>query len=207
MSHLLKAYFRSSLGKGPARRLRAEEKLPAVLYGQGQKTVSITVCPKETAKVLLSPMRKNSVIDLELYDDSDKVLGKKLVMIKERQIHKTKRSLIHVDFVEIDKNKPVNVSVPVILNGKNEAIVQGGKLDHVLQKIKIACLPEAIPHNVEVDIGELGFGSTHASDIKLPEGVKLAEKPRVVLLTIKRPRGTAKEGEEAQAGKAAPAKK
>lgn len=206
MNHVLKAYYRSSIGKGSSRRLRVQEKLPGILYGHGHKTISVTVCPKETAKILRSPLRKNSVIALELYDDGDTKMSEKLVMIKERQIHKTKRSLIHVDFLEIDKDKPLTVLVPVILTGKNESILQGGKLDHVLQKIKVGCLPHLIPQSIEVDVGSLGFGSTHASDITLPHGLLLMEKPKVVLLTIKRPRGTAKEGEETQ-GKAAVAKK
>lgn len=193
--NVLKAYIRSSMGKGSCRRLRAAEQLPGVLYGLGQKTTPITVCPKETTKILRSPLRKNSVINFEIYDTNDKILFNKTVMVKERQINKTKRTLIHVDFVEIDRKKPVAVSIPIILTGKSEAVVQGGKLDHVLQKIRVNALPDKIPENISVDVSDLGFGSTYASDISLPEGLTLLEKSKVVLLTIKRPRG-AKETEE-----------
>lgn len=208
MSNLLKAYIRSSKGKGPSRRLRLENKLPGVLYGKGQTTLPIIVCPKETSKILRGPLKRNVIIDLEIYDEKDKKQSLKTVMIKERQIHKSKRSLIHVDFVEIDKNKPVNVSIPVILTGKSEAVVQGGKLEHVLQKIRLSAPFDKIPENISVDVSNLGFGSTHVSDISLLPGLKLLEKPKVVLLTIKRPRGATKEeeaeGQKAQA-QAAPA--
>jgi large subunit ribosomal protein L25 len=76
----------------------------------------------------------------------------------------------------------------------------------VLQKMRISCLPDAIPENIGVDISNLPFGSTHTKDLALPQGITLAEKPRVVVLTIKKPRGTAKEEAGAQAAPAAAGK-
>lgn len=201
MSYVLKATKRVLLGKGPARRLRMKEELPAVLYAQGQETLPLIIDPRETSKALRGPLRRNILINLEIAQDKK---PSRTVMVKERQIHPIRRDLIHVDFVEVDVNKPVTVSVPVTLSGKSEAVVQGGKLDHVLQKIKINCVPTLIPELIEVDISTLSFGSTHCQDIPLPQGIALAEKPRVVVLTIKKPRGAAKE-EETPAGKA-PAK-
>ncbi|MCA9507850.1 MAG: 50S ribosomal protein L25 [Myxococcales bacterium] len=196
----LKATKRVLLGKGPSRRLRMNQELPAVIYAKGQETLSITVDPRETTKALSGPLRRNVVINLEIADDSKK---NRVVMVKERQIHLLRRDLIHVDFVEVDLKKPVVVSVPIKLSGKSESVVLGGKLDHVLQRMKIMALPDAIPEFIDVDITKLSFGSTHCQDIKLPEGISLAEQPRVVILTIKKPRGAAKEEE----GAATPAKK
>lgn len=183
-TYSLSAKKRQKAGKGPSRRLRSNEELPAVVYAKGQETLPITVCPRATSKILLGTMRKNALISLEIEGDK-----KRNVMIKERQIHKTRRELIHVDFVEVDLKKPVMVSVPVALFGKSESVTMGGKLDHVLQKIRVSCLPTAVPKSVEVDISNLKFGSTHCKDIPLPKDVELKEKPRVVVLTIKKPRG------------------
>ncbi len=193
---------RLETGKGPSRRLRMNEELPAVLYARGQDAVHIVVSPRETTRILRGPLRRNAVIELSIEGDAKA----RPVMVRERQIHPTRRDLTHVDFVEIDLNKPVTVSVPVVLTGKSESVTLGGKLDHVLQKMRISCMPNNIPENIAVDITSLPFGSTHTKDLPLAEGIKLAEKPRVVVLTIKKPRGAAKEeaaGATPAAGKAA----
>lgn len=193
-SFQLKAKTRVEIGKGFARRLRMSEQLPAVVYAKGHKTMPITVCPRELTKILQGPLRRNVLIELSVEGDAKK----RTVMVKERQIHPIRRELTHVDFVEVDIKKPINAAVPVVLSGKSESVTQGGKLDHVLKKMRIRCLPTQVPETIEVDITDLSFGSTHAKDVPLPKGAELAEKPRVVVLTIKKPRGAAKE-EEASA--------
>jgi large subunit ribosomal protein L25 len=208
--NILVANKRTEVGKGPARRLRNNNEIPAVLSAKGQDAVHLAVCPRASTKILRGPLKRNAIIQLEIAGDSKK----RMVMVKERQVHITRRTLTHLDFVEIDLKKPVTVSVPVMLSGKSESVVLGGKLDHVLQKMRVSCLPGNIPEFIAVNVTDLPFGSTHTKDIALPEGIKLAEKPRVVILTIKKPRGAAKE-EEAQgaaaakpaAPKAPPAKK
>ena len=204
--NILEAKVRKELGKGPARRLRMNEELPAVVYKKGHESLPIIINPRITTKMLLGPYRRNVVINLAIEGDKQK---SRLVMVKERQIHPVRRNLTHVDFVEIDAKKPVVVSVPLKLSGKSEAVTLGSKLDHVLQKMKISCLASKIPEAIDVDISNLAFGSTHAKDIPLPAGIELAEKPRVVVLTIKKPRGAAKEEEtkEAAAKPAAKGKK
>lgn len=200
--NILSAKKREFLGKGPARRLRMNEELPAVVYSKGKDSIAIIISPRQTTKMLLGPFRRNIVINMEIEGDSQK---SRAVMVKERQIHPVRRVLTHIDFVEIDTKKPVMVSVPLRLTGKSEAVTQGGKLDHVLAKMKVSCLADKIPEYINIDISDLSFGSTHTKDVPLPEGITLAEKPRVVVLTIKKPRGAAKEEEAAKEGaKAAP---
>ena len=193
--HILSAKKRENLGKGPSRKLRLNDELPAVVYSRGKDSLSIIIDPRKTTKILKGPLRRNAVIKLDLEDN--KSIN---VMVKERQIHPTRRNLTHIDFVEVDLNKPVVVSVPVVLTGKSETVTLGGKLDHVLMKMKISCLPTQIPEVINADITDLPFGSTHAENITLPEGLKCAEKPRVVVLTIKKPRGASKDEEAAKEG-------
>jgi large subunit ribosomal protein L25 len=192
---ILVAKKRMKTGKGPSRRLRMQDELPAVLSSKGQDALPLIVSPKETTKILRGPLKRNAIINLAIEGEAKE----RTVMLKERQIHPTRRVLTHVDFVEVDLKKPVSISVPLTLSGKSESVVLGGKLDHVLQKLRISCLPANIPEFIDVDVTNLLFGSTHTKDINLPEGIKLAEKPRVVVLTIKRPRGATKE-EESQMG-------
>jgi large subunit ribosomal protein L25 len=188
----LVAELREKTGKGPSRRLRIKGGLPAALSAKKQEALHLVICPKETTKILHGPLKRNTIINLTIEGETKK----RVVMVKERQIHPTRRVLTHVDFVEVDLKKPVTVSVPIRLSGKSESVVLGGKLDHVLQKIRVSCLPSQIPEFINVDTTNLPFGSTHTKDIVLPEGIKLIEKPRVVVLTIKKPRGTAMEEEE-----------
>jgi large subunit ribosomal protein L25 len=204
MENFLAAQKRELLGKGPSRRLRMQEQLPAVVYSKGNESIPIIISPRQTTKMLLGPFRRNIVINLGIEGDSQK---SRSVMVKERQIHPVRRALTHVDFVEIDIKNPVTVAVPIRLSGKSESVTLGGKLDHVLTKIKVSCLPSKIPEYLNVDVTDLPFGSTHTKDVVLPEGITLAEKPRVVVLTIKKPRGAAKEEEASKdaAAKAAPA--
>lgn len=200
--NVLPAKIREKLGKGPARRLRMNDELPAVVYKKGKESLPIIVSPRITTKLLLGPFRRNVVINLQIEGDKEK---NRLVMVKERQIHPVRRSLSHVDFVEIDAKVPVTVAVPLKLIGKSESVTLGGKLDHVLTKMKVSCLAAKIPEYIDVDISNLPFGSTHTKEIALPAGIELAEKPRVVVLTIKKPRGAAKEEEAAKEGAAKPA--
>lgn len=193
----LVAKKREKLGKGPSRKLRLNDELPAVVYSKGKDALSIIIDPRKTTKILKGPLRRNTVIKLDLENKSLNV------MVKERQIHPTRRNLTHVDFVEVDLKEPVIVSVPVILSGKSETVTLGGKLDHVLMKMKISSLPDRIPESINVDITNLPFGSTHAENVSLPEGITNAEKPRVVVLTIKKPRGAAKEEEGKEGAKTA----
>jgi large subunit ribosomal protein L25 len=195
----LVAKKRVEIGKGPSRRLRINDEIPAVLSAKGQDAIHLALCPRSATKILRGPLKRNAIIHLAIEGDAKE----RIVMVKERQIHPTRRALSHLDFVEIDLKKPVTVSVPVQLSGKSESVVLGGKLDHVLQKMRVNCLPESIPEFIDVNVTNLPFGSTHTKDVALPSGLKLAEKPRVVVLTIKKPRGAAKE-EETQGG-AAPA--
>jgi len=201
----LVAKKRVEIGKGPSRRLRMNNDLPAILAakGKGAEAIPLTMCPKETTKAMRGPLKRNAIINLHIEGEGKS----RTVMVKDRQIHKTRRVLTHVDFVEVDLNKPVTVAVPVVLTGKSESVVLGGKLDHVLQKMRISCLPTGIPEHINIDVTNLPFGSTHTKDVALPQDIKLAEKPRVVVLTIKKPRGATKD-EEAQAeGGTAPAAK
>lgn len=188
--------LRDSLGKGPSRRYRVNKELPAVIYGKKQETIAITVSPKECTKALMGPLKRNVLLKLKVEGNKP---FEKLVMLKERQIHPVKRELIHLDFVEVDLKTPVQVMLPVILSGKSKSVTLGGKLEHVLQKMKVKCLPNAIPERIEIDITDLEFGSTHAENVALPQGVVNAEKAKVVVLTIKRPRGQKAEGEEGAA--------
>ena len=179
----LSGTIRDSHGKGPARRLRQLGQVPGVVYGKGSATQSIAVDPKDASKMLLSPLKRNVMIHLNLKDQDQKT-----VMVKDLQINPVRRNLTHIDFIEIDPKVPVKVLVPLHTFGKSEAVVSGGVLDQVHHMIPIKVLPAGIPAKLSLDITQLGFGSTPASALTLPKGVELALPAEEPIVTIKMPR-------------------
>lgn len=196
----LSGTFRDSTGKGASHRLRRAGLLPGIVYGQTKTALSVAVSPKETAKILLGPLRRNVMIHLNLEDK--KGVNTKTVMVRDLQIDPVRRNPIHIDFVEIDPTKPVSVPVPLSLTGKSKSVVAGGKIEQVHHTLRVKVLPAEIPEKIVIDVTDLEFGTTPASAVVLPKGVSLADAPSMAVLTIKIPR---EEKEEAPVAAAAPA--
>lgn len=187
------ANVRTAGGKGPARRLRASGRIPAVAYGKGREARSLVVSPEEVTGVLESELGVNSLIQLEV-EGKEKLN----VLLSEYQYHPVTRQLLHADFVEVDLEKPVQVKVPLELTGKPQGVVMGGKLRQVFREVPIRCVPAKIPSKVTHDITELQIEQhVSAADLKLPEGVEVRLPPKMTIATIaadRRAKG-AEEGE------------
>ncbi|MFO1464461.1 MAG: 50S ribosomal protein L25/general stress protein Ctc [bacterium] len=165
----LTANLRAKTGKGVARQLRAQGAIPAVLYGQGQEALPLSVNLRDFTKAMSSSSGTNALVDL-------KIEGKEQipVMVKEYQAHVIDRHFLHVDFLKIDLTKKVTVEVPIQLVGKAPGVKEGGILEHITRSLRVNCLPTAIPRALEVDVSNLNIGDNlHVHDVKLPEGVEL----------------------------------
>jgi large subunit ribosomal protein L25 len=187
----LKAQNRVASGKSEARRIRREGMVPAVAYGKGLPSMSIAVPPKEVAVILKSERGQNTVVELELED------RKILAMIREYVLHPVKRSLEHIDFIEVKLDKPVDVQVPLFTTGKPVGVTAGGVLRIVYRTVPVRCLPDRIPLKLEADVTHLELGM-HVStqELKLPEGVSVRLPPEQTLVAVVAPE---KEVEEAAA--------
>jgi large subunit ribosomal protein L25 len=161
---------RSDTGKGVARKLRAAGRIPAVLYGHGNASVSLSIQAKDLDTLLkTSHAGLNTLIDLE----GDSAVAGKVVLIKELQRHSVAGTLSHADFFEIDVTAKIHVSVPIKLEGTPEGVKLGGVLEHMMREIDLLCLPNAIPDSLEVDVSGMNQNeSLHVSDLTLPEGVE-----------------------------------
>lgn len=194
------ASLRTDSGKGPARRLRAQGKIPAVTYSKGRPAQHLTVSPEEVVAALKSEHGRNSVVSIEVEGGSAIT-----AMIGEYQYHPVSRELLHADFVEVSETETVDVKVPLVLTGKPKGVVMGGILRQVFREIPVRSVPRAIPVSLSHDISELDVeGHVAAQDLKLPEGVEVLLRPKQTLAAIARDR-RAKGEEEAEA--ATPAKK
>jgi large subunit ribosomal protein L25 len=191
----LQAQSRSAAGKGAARRVRHEGLVPSIAYGKGLPSTPIAVQPKAVANILRSELGKNTVIELQLGDRS------LVAMIRDFALHPLSRELVHVDFVEVKLDKPVDVEVPLIPTGKPVGVAKGGVLRVVHRLIPVRCLPNQIPVKVTADVTNLELGEHIATqDLALPAGVSVLLPPTQTLIAVVAPE---KEVEEAAPAAAA----
>jgi large subunit ribosomal protein L25 len=203
----LTAQARTNGGKGPARRLRLTGHIPGVIYGKDSTPLALSLDPLALRTALATPHKFNTVITFKIAGAADR-----LVLLKDYQHHPVTRKLLHADFQEVRLDKPVKVEIPVVLIGKAAGVVDGGLLSQVGRTVQIICLPGAIPVSIEVDVTPLKINqSLHESDMKLPEGIKLASMIDGTIAVVAAPEAEAAPvvaaavvAPAAAAGKAAP---
>jgi large subunit ribosomal protein L25 len=152
MDATLQVEKRETRGKNAARRLRAAGRIPAVVYGAEKgKATPISVDPKALSRILHSESGANTLIALHGLDG-----GETRVLVKEYQLDPINHRMLHADFYQIAMDKPLRLTVPVILKGEARGVKQqGGLVDFVHREIEIEVLPADIPEGIEVDISEL----------------------------------------------------
>ena len=151
MDATLQAEKRETRGKNEARRLRAKNRIPAVVYGTEKgKATEISVDPKVLSRILHSESGVNTLIGLDLDGQSTRVL------VKEYQLDPIGHKLLHADFYQVAMDKTLTLTVPIVLKGEARGVKQqGGIVDFVNREIEIEVLPGDIPEGIEVDISEL----------------------------------------------------
>jgi large subunit ribosomal protein L25 len=163
----VEASIRTEAGKASARRLRGQGRVPAIAYGKDLASVSLAISPKGLTDVLKSERGQNSVVELGI-DGGKKITA----LLREYVVHPVTREVLHVDFLEIKLDQPVDVEVPFVCKGKAAGVVLGGILRQVYRRLPIRCLPEQIPTVIEHDVTALNLGDhVKASDLGLPPGV------------------------------------
>ena len=155
-------------GSRAARRLRAEGKVPAVVYGLGKDTVEVTVDWRSLRQVLTTEAGLNALINLDVNGDTQ------LSIVKDLQRDPVRRAVVHVDFIRIDPKAEIEVEVPIVLEGEAEAVErESGTVAHVLFNLPIIAKPDAIPPQLTIDISHLEIGTAvRVGELELPEGVR-----------------------------------
>jgi len=195
----LNAEIRQDKGKGASRRLRRDNKVPAVLYGAGQDAVSLTL----QHNIMMQNLENEAFYSHILTVNVDGKVEK--AVLKDLQRHPFKPSLIHVDLQRIDENEKLRMHVPVHFMGEDVApgVKAGGVISHLANDVEISCLPKNLPEFIEADLSALNVDEAlHLSDLKLPEGVELialthGEGHDLSVASIHMPRGTSSDEEEA----------
>jgi large subunit ribosomal protein L25 len=164
---VLKVEQRKDRGKKLAAQLRQQGRIPAVCYGKEKQPLPISLDPDELLEILRGPRGLNSLIKLEGTEDD------RTVFVQDVQKHPVERNLLHIDFIHVDPNRPIERKVPVELVGKPEGVKLGGILQVTRREILVETLPATIPDKVEIDVESLLVGqSIHVEDITFAEGVK-----------------------------------
>src|SRR5262249_8201761 len=155
--------------KNAARRVRVEGKIPAVVYGAGKDSQSVTVDPRQVTRILHSETGHNTIFDLAMAGgEATKA------MIVDWQYEPIKGKLLHIDLKRIGMDKVLRVKVPIVLKGEAAGVKQdGGILEQILRELEIECLPGDIPNHIDADVTELVFGKVlRVSDLPHSEKLK-----------------------------------
>lgn len=162
----LDAEVRTDLGKGASRRLRHAKKVPAILYGEGKESISLTLEHKNVFRAQQEEAFYSHVLTLN-------VDGKPVeCLIKDMQRHPFKEIIMHLDFIRIDAKHALHTNVPIHFINEENVVKLGAIVAHHVTEVAISCLPKDLPEFIELDIADLEVGQTlHLSDIKLPKGV------------------------------------
>jgi len=174
---VLKGEERTKLGSRYSRRLRAEGKLPAVLYGHGEDPQSLAL---DAHEALIHIHRGEKVFKLEM-GGSDQV-----VLLRDLQFDYLGTNIVHADLSRVDLNEKIHAHTTIHLVGDAVGLKQAGAvMMHPVNEINIECTVANLPESVEVDVSNLeAHGTIHAKDLELPKGVSLLSDPEEVIAHI-----------------------
>lgn len=186
---------RTGKGKGPNRRLRADETVPGVFYTRSENIpVQVKEMPLRKA---FSQVGQSQLLAVQVGDGDAKPS-----IIKAIQFHPYKNRILHVDFYGVDLTKTLRVSVPVTVTGKSKGVAEGGVLELIRDHLEVECLPGDIPDKLTIDVTPLAIGqSVHVSEMPMPSGVKAVFEDNFAVVSVmtKVAETEAAEGEEAAA--------
>ncbi|MBA4601249.1 50S ribosomal protein L25 [Thermoactinomyces mirandus] len=188
MSNAITASKREQTGSLNA--LRRDGKIPAVLYGKGITPQLLTVRENEAQKGI----ELNSFIDLKVNGQTHRV------MVRDIQKDPIKSSLLHIDFLKVEMNHPLEAEVSIRLTGEAPGVKGGGVLQHQLRSAVVKALPSSIPEVLEANVSSLQIGdSVTVEDLKIPEDVELLHiTPETVIASVVPPAKAEEETEETE---------
>ena len=178
---LVKAEKREAGGKNVNRRLRAEGKIPVVVYGGGSTPVSAVAELKDLAAIIRTDTGVNTVFSLDIPGE-----GVNDVIFQDRQIDPIRGRLIHADLRRFARGEKIEMTVPIHLIGEPEALKEeGAVMTQALREIKVLCEPANTPESFDIDVtGLTSDHALHVSDLKVGEGIEIHESPDTVVASI-----------------------
>lgn len=188
-------------GSAASRRLRTQDRIPGVLYGQGMQPVSLSVARRDLRVALSGPAGTNTILSLS-------VDGKQYnAVVKELQRHPVRRTVAHIDFIQIDLSEEITMNVPLHLTGTAKAVLSaGGIVDPAVDLIEVRTTPNNIPNEIVVDVTDFTPETViHLGELSLPAGVVALGDPNMPVVTVLMSRAATEAAKEAPADGAAAA--
>ncbi len=178
---IVKAEKRDLRGKNAMRRLRAEGKLPVVVYGGGTESLAAVAELSDLAAILRMDTGVNTVFSLDIAGE-----GVNDVIFQDRTIDAVKGRMIHADLRRFAKGEKIEMTVPIHLSGKAAGLQdEGAVLSQAMREIKVLCEPAMTPEFIDLDVTQLDAGhALHVSDLKVAEGIEMLESPESVVASI-----------------------
>lgn len=183
----LTAYPRTMTGRLDVKKLRAQGRVPAVIYGGQAKPESLEVAQVELDNLIHHSVSENVLVDLKIEGGAG---ASRLALLQDVQHFALTGKVLHVDFHEVSATETVTVTVPVETKGEAIGVKRdGGVLEHVLFKVKVKALPKDLPEIIELDVTELAVGQTiHLGDLPKIEGVEYLGDSKISVISVAAPR-------------------
>ena len=172
----LTGQVREALGKKATRALRNNGLVPAILYG-GEKEIHFQISEKDIRNLIYTP----DIYLVELTIGGEKHTA----IIQDTQFHPVQDKLLHIDFLEVTPDKPIQMEVPVKLEGLAEGVKQGGKLSLEVRKLRVKALYKYIPERLIIDVASLGLGKTYQVGDLHFDNMEIMNAKNVVVCSVK----------------------
>lgn len=175
----LTALANRATGSSASRRLRAEGRIPGVLYGHGMSPISLSVERRDLRVALSGPAGVNAIVQLTVDGSTYPAI------VKELQRHPVKRTVSHIDFQQINMSEEITVSVPVHLTGTAKAVLaEGGLVDAAVDTIDVRCTALTLPNEIVIDVTNMQpYDVIRLSEVVLPSGVTAVGDPDTAVVT------------------------
>jgi large subunit ribosomal protein L25 len=192
---------RKGSGKGEARKLRRDGSIPGVVYGKSAKPVPVSLDENEWRAALHNGLQLGRLVELSWVKSKKR---KAIALLRAVQLHPVTDRPLHLDFQLVVVGEEIDVDVPLELNGTPVGVKdEGGKLEQLIRRVKVRCLPGKIPDKIVVDIDHLSVGVTlHVSDLTWDEGEILTD-PSTGIVSVAHPRAEEPEPTEEEVEEAA----
>jgi large subunit ribosomal protein L25 len=180
MKYELEVEKRERAGKGVARQLRRQGKIPGVLYGAG-KSEFVAMDHKIARNLVISQVGHTGLLTVRVSGAQERI-----AVLQDHQIDPITGAILHVDLFEVSMKKPIRVKVPVTVIGEVPVgVKEGGILHQPMREIHIECLPAQIPDHIEINASEFGIGQgVHVKEVEVPTGVKILDDQDLMVVHI-----------------------
>jgi large subunit ribosomal protein L25 len=171
----LKAEIRQQTGSKASAKLRKQGQIPAIVYGHKQAPAAITLDAHDFTEQLHHGQR---LMDVKIDKKAQKVI------VKDLQYDYLGKEIIHADLMRVDITEKVTVTVPIEIKGTAKGAEEGGIIVQHTDHLEVECKVTDIPESIVVSVKNMNVGdSLHASDIQLPEGIRLISDPAILMVS------------------------